>query len=51
MGIRFHTRLWKKSEKTEMELVPVSLFALQVYSLEEVKIEKIAAKDAGLLSY
>lgn len=51
VGIRLHTPLGKKSEKIETELVPVTLFALQVYSLDEVKIQKTPARDASLLSY
>lgn len=51
VGIRLHTPLGKKSEKIETELVPVTLFVLQVYSLDEVKIQKIPARDASLLSY
>lgn len=47
MGIRFHTALRKKSKKRKFKLVHVSLFFLQVYSLGEVKIQKIAS----LLSY
>lgn len=47
VGIKFHTALRKKSKKRKFKLVYVSLFFLQVYSLGEVKIQKIAS----LLSY
>lgn len=46
VGIRFHTPLRKKSEKTEIVLGLVTLVALQLYSLDEVKVQKMPARDA-----
>lgn len=48
VGKRFPTLLRKTSEKIETELVPVILLALQVYNLDEVKIQKVPTRDAGL---